>query len=503
MTTICFTKEHLDVFSAASHDRNPLHLSDEYARRTPYGGRVVFGILDALVAIGHAGLNLKPGLTLSCLECEFFDVAMLGLDYGAEVVRSNTAETLLCVSDGRRPLLEVALSFKPGGCPRLINQNDAANSDEEPLVLSAEDLRVGYKARGAYKVSMAELERLLSICNVNQNWISPAHAAALLFTSYLVGMKIPGERALYSRLLIEFSELPEVATSFEYNAEVTEVSESGELTVKGLLKSNGATWASFSIAAHVRADLPPATVDSMERLSGRSNFLKDKVALVTGGSRGLGAALVRALALQGCTVLLNFLHSREEAEKLKNSLVGTAGRIVLFQGDASALAWCRSTHREVLATIGRLDILLCNASPALLPLWMEDSAAVRVSDFIQTSIALVVNPMAEFLPLLADSKGWGVVISSTAVKRPHPYFPHYVVAKSATEALATVSSCEYRAVSFLTVRPPRLLTDLTNTPLGRRGALLPEVVAAATVNKIISAPSPGKVLILEDFGANG
>jgi acyl dehydratase len=55
MTHIRFTPEDLELFSRASHDRNPLHLSDEYARRTPYGGRVVFGVLDGLTAKGSIG----------------------------------------------------------------------------------------------------------------------------------------------------------------------------------------------------------------------------------------------------------------------------------------------------------------------------------------------------------------------------------------------------------------------------------------------------------------
>ena len=48
MTTVCFTTQDLDLFNAASHDRNPLHLSDEHARAMPYVELVVFGILGAL-----------------------------------------------------------------------------------------------------------------------------------------------------------------------------------------------------------------------------------------------------------------------------------------------------------------------------------------------------------------------------------------------------------------------------------------------------------------------
>ena len=55
MDTIRFERADLDLFSAASHDRNPLHLCDQYARRTAYGEPVVFGIFGALAALGCLG----------------------------------------------------------------------------------------------------------------------------------------------------------------------------------------------------------------------------------------------------------------------------------------------------------------------------------------------------------------------------------------------------------------------------------------------------------------
>ena len=62
MATVCFTKQDLELFSAASHDRNPLHISEEYARTTPYGEPVVFGILGALAALSH--LPDRQGMVL-------------------------------------------------------------------------------------------------------------------------------------------------------------------------------------------------------------------------------------------------------------------------------------------------------------------------------------------------------------------------------------------------------------------------------------------------------
>jgi NAD(P)-dependent dehydrogenase (short-subunit alcohol dehydrogenase family) len=107
--------------------------------------------------------------------------------------------------------------------------------------------------------------------------------------------------------------------------------------------------------------------------------------------------------------------------------------------------------------------------------------------------------MMFFLPLLAKAKGWNVLISSTAVTQPHPHFPHYVVAKCAAEALVRSASTEYRTLTSLIVRPSRLLTDLTNTPSGRRGAMPSEYVAAEVLKRMEGVAAPGKVEVLDQF----
>src|SRR5438093_7230880 len=111
MKTITFTPEDLDLFSSASHDLNPLHLSDEYARRTPYGGRVVFGVLDGLTALGF--LADRRESVLSSIEFEFFDTALLGIEYSVHTVETQSEGTVR-IMDGRRPVLEAVLTYRPG-----------------------------------------------------------------------------------------------------------------------------------------------------------------------------------------------------------------------------------------------------------------------------------------------------------------------------------------------------------------------------------------------------
>jgi len=495
MKRIRFTPEDVELFSRASHDLNPLHLSDDYARRTPYGGRVVFGVLDGLTAMGH--IPDRPGQVLSSVEFEFFDTALLGIDYSLVVRENDDSEVALQVTDGRRPVLEAVLGFTAGTTGTWVPGTSQATVTEARELASA-GLAVGYSVEGRYGPPEAELTELCTKLGLNKSWLGPQHVAALMWSSYLIGMELPGRRALFSRLRIEFGEVPNVNSPFDYQAEITAVSQVGELSIEGALSSRGDNWATAELAAHVREDVPAITAATVEKFTGRSESLKGKVALVTGASRGLGSALVHALALHGCAVVLNFARNRSLAEQLRESL-GGCGTVVLEQGDAANPKWCKEAADRIETQFGRLDFLICNASPALLPLWLEADAAQRVNEFIQSSVTLVSSPMMAFLPHLATSKGWNVLISSVAAAQPHPHFPHYTVAKCAAEALVRSAATEYRSVSSLVVRPARLLTDLTNTPLGRKGAMAPELVAASIVNRLRLASAPGKVELLETF----
>jgi 3-oxoacyl-[acyl-carrier protein] reductase len=96
-----------------------------------------------------------------------------------------------------------------------------------------------------------------------------------------------------------------------------------------------------------------------------SNMLKGKVALVTGGSRGLGAATAAALAAQGADVAISYVASAEKAEAVVQELTKTGGRAVAIRNDQGDLSSAGSLVDAVVAAFGRLDILVNNAAIAV------------------------------------------------------------------------------------------------------------------------------------------
>ncbi len=89
--------------------------------------------------------------------------------------------------------------------------------------------------------------------------------------------------------------------------------------------------------------------------------LKDRVALVTGGSRGIGAAVCRELASYGCDIALTHLGDEERAAQMQTELIAAGRRVVVFASDAADSAQASAAVRGTVEKLGRLDFLVCNA----------------------------------------------------------------------------------------------------------------------------------------------
>ena len=96
-----------------------------------------------------------------------------------------------------------------------------------------------------------------------------------------------------------------------------------------------------------------------------SNMLKGKVALITGGSRGLGAATALALAAQGADVAISYVASAEKAGAVVQELKKTGVRAIAIKSDQADLSSAKSLIDAVVSHFGKLDILVNNAAIAV------------------------------------------------------------------------------------------------------------------------------------------
>jgi NAD(P)-dependent dehydrogenase (short-subunit alcohol dehydrogenase family) len=93
--------------------------------------------------------------------------------------------------------------------------------------------------------------------------------------------------------------------------------------------------------------------------------LSGQTALVTGGTRGIGAAIARALAVRGCRLLLSYREQDEPAKAMRHELVARGASVALVRADLTDAARLREMFETIKRTAGRQDILVHNAGPML------------------------------------------------------------------------------------------------------------------------------------------
>jgi 3-oxoacyl-[acyl-carrier protein] reductase len=215
--------------------------------------------------------------------------------------------------------------------------------------------------------------------------------------------------------------------------------------------------------------------------------LDGKVALVTGGSRGIGAAISRELARGGARVAVNFRSGREAAEEIAEEVDGVAlGANVGDPAEAQELI------DRVEAELGDLDILVNNAGMT------RDTLIARMSDedwddVIDTNLRGAFNTCrAVSRKMLRRRRGAIVNLSSVVGVHGNPGQANYAASKAGIIGLTKALARELgvRGVRVNAIAPGYITTELTdvlteeqrglilsNTPLGRLGS--PEDVAAA------------------------
>jgi NAD(P)-dependent dehydrogenase (short-subunit alcohol dehydrogenase family) len=485
----------MELFAAASGDVNPLHVSAEYARRTPFGEPVVYGVLAALAAC--ARLRERPGSALESIVLEFLGPLSVGTTYPIDANETgSTAE--LHVTDLGQLVLEAQLTFAQAGPQRELPEAGPQARDA-PGALNLDALHEGRAVTGTWAPSLPHLRQLTQQLELSARGIDELAVAALAWASYVVGMELPGERATFWKLDLRLAtghEPPALPLSF--TAEVTRRDDRvGLVQVAATL---GDRLATASLSAFVRADSPRSDPATLAPLLADVPDLAGKVAIVVGGSRGLGAALTQALALRGADVLLVYRDSAAEAARVRDSVSDAAGTIEAVQGDAGNASWYSEVLRPLVTARGGLDLLVCNASPPIRPQRLDPAGLDRFERFVLESLGLVSAPLAAFLDELDARSGTALIVSSSALTTLPPEWPHYVTAKSALEGLAAWAAAAHPRTRFVVVRPPKLLTDQMNSLLGRVGAAPVELVAAEIVRRLGKprAGSEPELLELED-----
>lgn len=172
--------------------------------------------------------------------------------------------------------------------------------------------------------------------------------------------------------------------------------------------------------------------------------LKGKVAIVTGGSKGIGAGIAKALAAEGVAVVVNYVSSKKDADAIVNQITGDGGNAVAVQGDVSKSADVKSLFDETIKAFGKLDILVNNAGIyKFAPIEMVTEESFREQFDINVLGPLLT--MKEALKYFPATGGSIVNISSGASTNPPPNGSVYGASKAALDALSIALGRELAA----------------------------------------------------------
>jgi len=188
--------------------------------------------------------------------------------------------------------------------------------------------------------------------------------------------------------------------------------------------------------------------------------LSDKIALVTGSSRGIGRAIVERLSREGATVVINYFSSSDKADEVVAAITSGGGTAVAVQADVSRIEGVQRLFEKTLEHFGRLDILVNNAGIRI----TKPVADIQEDEFDRLFDINVKGPFfacQQAAHQISDS-GRIINISSAVTRVMLPGYSIYAASKAAVDQLTRVLAKEMgeRQVTVNAVCPGPVDTEL-------------------------------------------
>jgi 3-oxoacyl-[acyl-carrier protein] reductase len=192
--------------------------------------------------------------------------------------------------------------------------------------------------------------------------------------------------------------------------------------------------------------------------------LAGKTALVTGASRGIGAACARALAARGAAVVVNYFQGREAAAQVVSAVTAAGGRAVALPGDVRDAAQVRELFAAAAAQLGPIDILVLNAGPAVPWKPVTELTQAEFETKVLDEVRSFFLPAREVMPSMIERRrGCIIGISSGLSRYPAHGFSAHTTSKSAIDGLMKSLALELGpyGIRVNTVAPGLTRTDAT------------------------------------------
>jgi 3-oxoacyl-[acyl-carrier protein] reductase len=192
--------------------------------------------------------------------------------------------------------------------------------------------------------------------------------------------------------------------------------------------------------------------------------LKGKVAVVTGASKGIGAAIAKSLGAAGAAVTVNYASGREGAERVVAAIKADGGKAIAVQGDVAKAADVRRLFAETKKAFGRLDVLVNNAGIyRFQPL--DDITEDEFHSLFNTNVLGTILATKEAAKHFDDRGGSVINISSVASEDAVPTASVYSATKGAVDAVTRVLAAELgpRKIRVNAIAPGGVETEGTHS----------------------------------------
>jgi 3-oxoacyl-[acyl-carrier protein] reductase len=232
--------------------------------------------------------------------------------------------------------------------------------------------------------------------------------------------------------------------------------------------------------------------------------LKNKVSIITGGSRGIGAATALMLAKAGSDIAINYVENGTRAASVVEGVQREGRRIITHQGNVGKSTVARDFVETVIAEYGRIDIVVNNAG-----IWTHGEIGATTEEVWDETLDInlkgVFNVCNVVVPYLKKNGGGRIInISSTAGQRGEAFHAHYAASKGGILAFTKSLSAELAPFKILvnSVAPGWVDTEM-NEEVFSDPAFREQVINAIPLKKIATAEDvAGAVVFLASDLAN-
>lgn len=223
------------------------------------------------------------------------------------------------------------------------------------------------------------------------------------------------------------------------------------------------------------------------------NSLKDKVILVTGASRGIGATVARHLAEAGAKVIVNYAGSQEAAQQTTEAIRLAGGDAIALQADVSNAQQVKEMFDTAIGHYGKIDVLVNNAGIMITKL-IKDTTDEEFTRQFEVNVRGTFNTLREAATRLADG-GTIINFSSSTTRLMLPAYGTYVATKGAVEQLTRVFAKEVgaRGINVNAVLPGPTNTELFTN--GKSQELIDRLAALNAFNRLAEPEDIAKVVV--------